>query len=176
MLETIVRSLKEKLRSRAIKLVLSAGINTDVYKALLSLLEREKLSPLLGTQLEIVYDKDVFQYYDKFNAMLRTTDVLWTKPSELTFYCALGIPILLAPAVGMHEESNEQWLKDLHAGITPPGPVEYAHEWLFDMRKHGIFADIAWSAFLKVRKLGTYKIEEIVRNETFKEETTAFEP
>ena len=29
---------------------------------------------------------------------MRTTDILWTKPSELSFYCGLGIPIIMAPA------------------------------------------------------------------------------
>jgi hypothetical protein len=93
--------------------------------------------------------------------------VLWTKPSELSFYCGLGIPILMAPPIGTHEEMNRRWLRQMHTGITPPGKTEYVHEWLFDLRENGILAAAAWDGFLRVRKLGTYKIEELVRSGTF---------
>ena len=34
--------------------------------------------------------------------MLRETDVLWTKPSELCFYPALGIPLIMSAPLGAH--------------------------------------------------------------------------
>lgn len=45
-----------------------------------------------------------------FTASLARADVLWTKPSELTFYAALGLPLALADAVGVQEERNRDWL------------------------------------------------------------------
>ena len=35
--------------------------------------------------------------------------MLWTKPSEMTFYAALGIPLILAPPLGAHERYNRRW-------------------------------------------------------------------
>jgi hypothetical protein len=123
----------------------------------------------LNRGLEIVYDQDVYAYLDRFNAHLRRTDVLWTKPSELTFYCGLGLPILMADPIGAHEELNKRWLREIHAGVSPPGPVEACGEWLFDLRENGRLAEAAWDGFLKARKLGTYKIERLIRTGEFRE-------
>ena len=45
---------------------------------------------------------------------MRTTDILWTKPSELSFYCGLGIPIVMAPA---HRQPG-----GLQPGVAPGDP------------------------------------------------------
>jgi hypothetical protein len=92
---------------------------------------------------------------------MRTTDIIWTKPSELSFYCALGIPIIMTPAIGSQEKFNRQWLREIQAGISQENP-DYAHEWLFDWLNKGRLADAAWDGFLKARKLGTYNIKDIV--------------
>jgi UDP-N-acetylglucosamine:LPS N-acetylglucosamine transferase len=94
--------------------------------------------------------------------VLRETDILWTKPSELSFYCALGIPIIMTPPIGSQERFNRQWLFEMQAGIKQETP-EYTNEWLFDRLNDGLFAEMAWSGFLKARKLGTYKIIEVLR-------------
>jgi hypothetical protein len=96
----ILRSLDFKIKEGKVKLNLAAGIQQEVYREFIAYVEMLGLESELGKGLNIVHDEDLFTYFDKFNAVLRTTDVLWTKPSELSFYCALGIPILLAPAVG----------------------------------------------------------------------------
>jgi hypothetical protein len=41
--------------------------------------------------------------------------------------------------------------------------LRYTHEWLIDLLENGRLAEAAWDGFLKARKLGTYKIEELVR-------------
>ncbi len=162
---TILKSLHESIVSGRVRINFSAGINKGVYERLLGYVN--KLS--LGNQLEnmkigLVYDPELYGYLEKFNRVLRTTDVLWTKPSELSFYCALGIPILMAPSIGTHEELNRCWLRELHAGVEPAGPLRHTHEWLFDLLENGRLAEAAWDGFLKARKLGTYKIEELVRS------------
>ena len=45
--------------------------------------------------MRVLIAPDKPSYFNQFNRWLRDTDILWTKPSELVFYCALGIPILL---------------------------------------------------------------------------------
>ncbi|MGA2091464.1 MAG: hypothetical protein ABSH12_08425 [Endomicrobiales bacterium] len=167
MVRTILCSLKKKIADGHVRIYLSAGIHAEVCNKFLTYIEDLKLTQYLGDRIEIIYNDDVFSYLKRFNEILRTTDVLWTKPSELSFYCALGLPILTAPAVGTHEELNRKWLQDVHAGVKPAGPLEHTDEWLFDLRESGLLAEAAWDGFLKGRKLGTYKIEELIQSGTF---------
>ncbi|MFH1368511.1 MAG: hypothetical protein ABII64_05220 [Elusimicrobiota bacterium] len=159
----ILKSLKVKIIDGRIRLNLSAGTRQETAKTFLGYIDSLKLSGYLGTGIKIIHDNDINKYFEKFNFVLRETDVLWTKPSELSFYCALGIPIVFAPSVGSHENLNRDWLMSVHAGIIPPGPVEFTDQWLFDLRESGRLAEAAWDGFLKARKLGTYKIEEIIQ-------------
>lgn len=167
MIETILRSLKDKIVQGKIKVNISAGIQKPVFEQILGYINVLKLNPYRDKGVSIIYDRNVWRQLDKFNQALRKTDVLWTKPSELSFYCALGIPILLAPSIGPHEELNRRWLDEIHAGVEPTDSLEYIHEWLFDLRENGRLAEAAWDGFLKSRKLGTYKIEELIRTGKF---------
>jgi len=175
MVEILLKSLKGKIITGKIKIGLSAGIDLRVYKKIEHIINALRLSEFLGRSIEIVYHSDVREYMVAFNRMLRRTDVLWTKPSELSFFCALGIPILLAPAIGTHEALNRRWLHEIHAGIDPPGAVEYVHEWLFDLRRNGRLAEAAWDGFLKARKLGVYKIEALIATGRFHDGETPLE-
>jgi hypothetical protein len=123
----------------------------------------------LDDRIVVIYNSQIEEYFKKLNDALRTTDVLWTKPSELSFYVALGIPIILAPYIGPHEKLNRRWLHEIHAAIQPPGPLEYTHQWLFDLREKGRLAEAAWDGFLKGRKLGTYNIEKLITTGIFQE-------
>ncbi|UCH92394.1 MAG: hypothetical protein JSV88_19140 [Candidatus Aminicenantes bacterium] len=165
--EKILKSLKEKIHHQEIKVHISIGINREIFETVLGYINSLGLQEYLNKGISLIFDKDIFKYFHKFNRALHHTDVLWTKPSELSFYCGLGIPILMAPPIGTHEEMNRRWLQQMHTGITPPGKTEYVHEWLFDLRENGILASAAWDGFLRVRKLGTYKIEELVRTGNF---------
>ena len=167
MIGKMLKSLQDKIRAKKITLYLSAGIQKPVFEQILGYINALQLSSYIDRGITIVFDTDIYQYMEKFNRVLRVTDVLWTKPSELSFYCGLGIPILIAPPIGTHEELNKRWLREIHAGLTPPGELEYTHEWLFDLRENGRLAEAAWDGFLKARKLGTYQIEELVCNGNF---------
>ncbi|OGS19207.1 MAG: hypothetical protein A2219_06635 [Elusimicrobia bacterium RIFOXYA2_FULL_50_26] len=162
MAEKILKSLRDKIKQGKIKINLSAGVQKPVLTRFHEYIKALGLNEFVGNGINIIYDENVYAYMDKFDQMLRTTDVLWTKPSELSFYCGLGIPILLAPAVGTHEEYNATWLQEIHAGVKPAGPLEYTNEWLFDLRENGRLAEAAWDGFLKARKMGTYRIEELI--------------
>ncbi len=167
MVKTLLKSLQEKIQQERIKVHISIGINRDIFERVLGYIHALGMQENLDKGISLIFDKDVYRYLEKFNRTLRHTDVLWTKPSELSFYCGLGIPILMAPPIGTHEEMNRRWLLEIHAGLIPPGKAEYVHEWLFDLREDGRLASAAWDGFLKARKLGTYKIEELIRTGCF---------
>lgn len=173
--DVILTSLKKDIEKRRIKLKFSAGIQKPVFEQILSYVNKHSLLPKLGKSIEIIYHDNLSDYFDKFNKALRTTDILWTKPSELSFYSGLGLPILLAPSIGPHEKLNRQWLREINAGIKAPGPPEYAHQWLFDMRDNGRFAESAWSGFLRSRTLGTYKVVDLMTSGSFESGRTPLE-
>jgi hypothetical protein len=102
---------------------------------------------------------------------MKTTDLLWTKPSELSFYCALGIPIIMSPVIGSQEKFNRKWLREIKAGIKQEKP-EYTDQWLYDLLNKGTLAECAWDGFLKARKLGTYKIFEVLEKGKLEKETS----
>jgi hypothetical protein len=155
---TIALSLKEKLKEGKIKLNLAAGVK-EMVKNYFEDVKKEigESSP----NINIIYAEDINEYFGIFNNAMRTTDILWTKPSELSFYSGLGIPIVMSPPIGSQERFNAKWLFEIQAGIKPENP-EYTDQWLFDFLNNGRLAEAAWSGFLKARKLGTYKILEVL--------------
>jgi hypothetical protein len=175
MVKKILAGLRRPLMKEAVRMTISCGIQKKVFERVLGFVGEAGLRGELGRGLEIIYDQDVYAYLDRFNARLRRTDVLWTKPSELAFYCGLGLPILMADPIGAHEELNKRWLREIHAGVSPPGPVEACGEWLLDLRENGRLAEAAWDGFLKARKLGTYKIERLIRTGGIEEGSSPLE-
>lgn len=156
---TILKSLRKSILEGKIKLNLVAGSRNDVYIYFKTAIKYLRLTKYLNKSVNIIYDVDKEDYFAKFNKALRDTDILWTKPSELVFYAALGIPIIMAPSVGSQEVFNRRWLKTIGAGITQ-GVPKYTNEWLFDWIKSGWLAEAAMSGFLDERQFGTYSIED----------------
>jgi hypothetical protein len=159
----ISKSLADKIRKNQIVLNLVAGTRIELK----DYFENVK-SEIVGCNdnIRIIWEKDIDTYFDKFNACLQTTDILWTKPSELSFYCALGIPIIITPAIGPQENCNKKWLREIGAGIKQQNP-EYTNQWLFDLLKKGRLAEAAWNGFLKARKYGTYNIIDFLETDSF---------
>jgi len=89
------------------------------------------------------------------------TDILWTKPSELSFYAGLGLPIIIAPTVGSQEEFNKEWLISIGAGVEQQDP-RYVNEWLADWLDSGWLAEAAMNGFLNAPHKGAYHMEEVV--------------
>ncbi|TLY28578.1 MAG: hypothetical protein E6K56_09710, partial [Ignavibacteria bacterium] len=133
----IAFSLKRRLIAGEIKLNLVAGTKAVVRDYFEEV--REDLGREAGMHVTIVYAATPWEYFERFTEMLHTTDILWTKPSELSFYCALGVPIILSPAIGAQEYFNRQWLLEIQAGIRQENP-EYTDQWLFDLLSNGRFA------------------------------------
>ncbi len=155
----IAYSLRNEIARGDVKLNLVAGIRKEVYDYFADI---KKIQHDNTPHISIIYSESLEDYFASFNALLHHTDILWTKPSELSFYAGLGIPIIMTPAIGSQEQFNKYWLKEITAGIPQLNP-DYTHQWLFDFIKKGRLADAAWSGFLKARKMGTYKIAEVLK-------------
>ena len=153
---SIAMSVKERIRAGTMRLNLVAGIRPEVVAYFL-----EIKKDLRSDNIRVIYAETLHEYFQQFNTAMRETDILWTKPSELSFYVGLGIPIIMTPTIGSQERFNRQWLHELHAGMEQKDP-NYTHQWLFETLNDGNIADMAWSGFLKARKLGTTKIMEVL--------------
>ncbi len=150
----LVRSLERKLREGTVRINLVAGVRREVKDYFDRV--RDESGQTEGA-VRIVYSESMEGYFEKFNGLMHDTDILWTKPSELSFYSALGIPIIMSPTIGSQEKFNRRWLYEIQAGIRQENP-DYVDQWLFDILDEGRLAEAAWSGFLKARKLGTAKI------------------
>jgi hypothetical protein len=162
----IVKSLRERIRKGEVAVNLVAGVRPEIREYFEEV--KEELLPR-SKNVRILYAEDKLDYFRQFSETMRSTDVLWTKPSELSFYCGLGIPIVMAPPIGAQEMFNKHWLLEVQAGIPQEDP-EYTGEWLLDLWREGRLAESAWDGFLKARKYGTYKIQEILETGTMARE------
>ncbi|MFA6307566.1 MAG: hypothetical protein WCS88_00025 [Patescibacteria group bacterium] len=155
----LLNKLHKHLKTGKIRLNLVAGVRNDVYlyyQKVLATCNLEKCK-----YVNLVYSEDKTAYFKSFNKLLRTTDILWTKPSELTFYSGLGIPIIMSEPIGSQENYNRGWLLAIGAGVDSLNP-KYVDEWLFDWLDSGWLAEAAVEGFLDAPKMGTYHIENIV--------------
>lgn len=156
-------SLAHSLRRGKLKLTLVAGLReevADLFRQVIhsSDLEEEQNAGRINILLEKTHD----QYFRSFNDLLVSADILWTKPSELTFYGALGIPLLLSTPVGSHERENRTWAINSGAGIKQMD-LRHTGEWFWEMVKDGTFAGAAWTGYMRMPKFGLYRIVEEVQ-------------
>jgi hypothetical protein len=158
-------SLAEPLRRGALRLALVAGTRPEVAARFQSWVEEAGLAALFGHGIEILCDDDFPRYYRRFNALLARADILWSKPSELTFYAALGLPLVFSRPMGVHERLNRRWAIQQGAGLKQDAPA-VAGDWLRDWLEDGTLAAAAWSGFLRLPKFGTFRILELVRRLT----------
>lgn len=157
----ILRSMKKKLQKGEVKLNLIAGTRPEIRDYFLKEIKKIGLETQLGKSINVIFQLSKTDYFKEFNEILRTTDLLWTKPSELSFYAALGIPIIIAPALGYHEKQNQKWLVQKGIGIPQENPL-HCDEWITDWLNKGILAEAAIEGYLEAHKYGTYNVERIV--------------
>lgn len=158
---TILESLQTKILQHQISYTMVAGIHNEVNEFFRSHAKRLGMMRELGKHLFIHCSNTKKDYFEKFNTILRTTDILWSKPSELSFYTALGIPLVIAPPIGSQEHFNRRWVETIGSGTFQEDP-EYAHEWLFDWLDSGWLAEAAMQGFVEAPKYGLYNITKIV--------------
>ncbi len=152
-------SLRPLVLEGRLRIALVAGIRDDVRIELEAALAQAGLAGAAG--VELLHDPSLDGYLARMNALLARTDVLWTKPSELCFFGALGIPLVLSPPVGVHERHNRRWVRENGAGIKQRDPT-CAAEWISELLAEGAFAAAAWSGFTRLPKFGLYRILEAV--------------
>jgi hypothetical protein len=150
-------SLAPVLRAGQLHLRLIAGVRREVADRFRRAVDDAGLTPLLGTAVEILHAPDLPTYFRAFNAAIADTDALWTKPSELAFFAALGIGLVLSPPVGEHERLNARWAMEHGAALRQHQPEGAAH-WLADWLADGTLAQAAWSGFRSLPKQGLYEI------------------
>jgi hypothetical protein len=154
-------SLRRPLEQRRIRLALVSGVRREAAERLERWVREAGLESHLGSGVQILWGVDFSAYYRRFNALLADTDILWTKPSELTFYGALGIPLVFSRPVGAHERANRRWALHRGAGFKQESP-HFAWEWLREWLNEGTLAGAAWSGYVRLPKFGTYRIAEVV--------------
>jgi hypothetical protein len=162
----IVKNLKDKISNNEVMINLVAGSRDDVYQFFSKALK--KMGLFNSKNVKIIFNKDKIKYFSLFNKILRNTDILWTKPSELTFYSGLGMPILMSNPIGSQEHYNREWLIAIGAGIDSK-KVAHVNEWLFDWLDSGWLAEAAMQGYLDAPNMGTYNIEDIILKNKTKE-------
>jgi hypothetical protein len=153
---------RRALEEGRLRVALVAGLRGEVEDRFREDLRRAGLAGLVGGPVELLRAASFPEYYARFNALLARTDVLWTKPSELTFYGALGLPLVLSPPVGVHERYNRRWARESGAGLKQRDP-RFAAEWLGDALADGLLAAAAWAGYMRLPKFGLHRILETVR-------------
>jgi len=157
----LMKKLRDKLVKGELKLLISVGIRRKLRDYYLYWVDRLGMREMLNDSISLIFNEDPEGYMRDFNSALRKSDILWTKPSELSFYAALGIPILASDPVGSHEVSNLRFLVKGGYGMAQ-GDIRYLDQWFFDWLKSGYFAEKAIRGFLELEKLGTMKVRELV--------------
>lgn len=159
--EAIVKSLRQRILGGELCLHLIAGSRKEVKDFFEEQIKKNTLTEEMGKGIHVLYRKTKFEYFQAFNALLRKADILWTKPSELSFYTGLGLPIIMAPSVGSQEDFNRIWLKTVGGGISQDD-ARYADEWLFDWIESGWLARAALNGFIEAPIMGAYAVEKLV--------------
>jgi hypothetical protein len=157
----LLRSLKEKIKHHKIRVNLAIGMRLELRYYFLKLIDELKLTDEIGDHINLLFALEKKTYFERFNALLHTTDIFWAKPSELSFYTALGLPFVIAPPIGSHEGFNKKWLLQIGSGVEQEDP-RYVDQWLFDWIEKGILAELAWNGFMDAPLYGTENIMNAV--------------
>jgi len=152
----ILAAFRAALRDGSLRLVLVAGRRAKVAATF----ERWIAASGVGAATSVLFEPEFDAYYRRFNETLAGADLLWTKPSELTFYAALGLPLLLAAPLGVHEERNRDWAMRHGAAIDARDVAATASR-LPSSLADGSLAETAWNGFRRLPRDGTRRILEL---------------
>ena len=152
-----INSLKDRIKNKELRFIIAVGVRDELRKYFSDNIKGLKLDGWV----HILSAMTTNEYFKIFNETLRETDVLWTKPSELSFYAGLGVPIIIAPTIGSQEDFNKRWLLHVGAGVPQESP-KYADQWFYDSINSGDLAEAAMQGFMEIEKMGAYNIEKII--------------
>jgi hypothetical protein len=159
----LLASLRPLLLDGRLRLCLAAGVRLEIAERFRQWIGEAGLAGLGDGTVSILAEPNLEAYFARFNELLGETDILWTKPSELTFYAALGLPLVLTRPLGMHERYNLRWAIENGAALAQRDP-RYAGYWIKEWLAEGTLAAAAWSGFTRLPKFGTYQILDRLRS------------
>jgi hypothetical protein len=157
----ILQSLSGALREGRMRLNLVAGVRAEVEQYFRRIIGELGLEAELGRSIHLLLATTKDEYFAKFNQLLHETDVLWSKPSELCFYPALGIPLIMSAPLGAHEERNLETVLRVGAGQRQEDP-RAAAEWLTDWANNGLLALNAFQGYFHMPRMGTENIKRLL--------------
>lgn len=164
MAKPLLRSLRPLLDEGKLRLTLAAGVRREIAARFERWVEEAGCGRHLGGAVRVFAAGDLDDYFPRFNALLAETDVLWTKPSEMTFYGALGMPLILSHPVGVHEHYNRRWAVENGVGLKQRDPRQAGY-WLREWLNEGTLAAAAWFGFLRCPKFGLYQVVDRLRRD-----------
>jgi hypothetical protein len=151
----VMQGMKRQIEAGKLRLALVAGRRPEVARQLREALDSLGLDGHPGAELHEAADFP--SYLRDLNALLARADALWSKPSEMTFFAALGLPFISAPPVGVHESWNLRWATERGAALPQHDPAA-AGEWLMEWLEDGVLAGAAQAGFTRLPQLGLYEI------------------
>jgi hypothetical protein len=160
----LLAALGPMVTARRVRLTLVAGTEGPLARRFDRWIARAGLYDLPADQVEILYADDFDDYYRRFNDRLADTDLLWTKPSELVFYAALGLPLILDDPIGHHEWHNRNWAFETGVALERPDP-RHAATWLDDHLRRGTFCEVAERAHAGLPRDGADRIADALQQE-----------
>jgi hypothetical protein len=150
----VVRALAKDVAAGALRVTIATGTRADTLAKVRKRLARDGTTALLGRGLDVLSEPTFPAYEARFVAALADADLLWTKPSELVFFGATGLPLLLAPPLGAQERANRAWALRRGAALDAPRPSAF-RTWLAVRRADGSLARAAWLGATRMRRNGT---------------------
>ncbi len=164
MVRQFLPSLRPRIVAGELMLQLAAGTRPEVLDAFTCALEECGLKRCLGREVHILFAPTFREYYEAQNRAFLRTDILWTKPSEMSFYPAVGVPCILSPPVGAHERYNRSFLREQGIGLKQLR-ADWALGWIEEWLEDGTLAAAAWSGYLRLPKHGAREAVRIIRRE-----------
>jgi hypothetical protein len=161
LVDQFLPSLRPLILEGRLRLQLVAGTRPEVLDAFSEAVSRNGLERVLDRDITLIHGRDFKSYYEMFNRALLRTDVLWTKPSELSFYPALGLACMLSRPLGAHERYNRRWLREQGVGLKHRR-LDHARGWFEEWLEDGTLAGAAWSGFVRLPKHGTERIAQLL--------------
>lgn len=157
----LLKGLRTLVEEGRLRIALVAGIRGEIAAKFEEWAREAGLGDHLGGAVRVLHMASLAEYFPRFNELLAETDILWTKPSEMTFFAALGLPLVLSNPVGVHESYNRRWAIENGPGLKQRDP-KHAEYWMREWLNEGTLAAAAWYGFLRMPKFGLYQILETV--------------
>lgn len=153
-------ALAPLLHGGEVRLTVAVGTHADLAERVREIAETLGIE---GDRFELLHVAGVEPYLVAFRELLARTDALFTKPSEMSFYAALGVPLVLTTPLGAHERANRRWLLRREAALRFDRGDDLAASVRYWIAS-GALARVAWYGFRRLPKRGTYRIGEFVGN------------